>query len=167
MSDWIQWGITTIIGILALLGGRYWGKHDRKIRHDKEVLDRILKAMPGNGSIKFIKEKDFRGSYSPETLDDLDKLFNLNNLPEIIFLDKKLENLRKKLVDDSNEFDSFLASNSFPLNTPNARINKIKAEYEYDDSTEYHIIVNKIHDLADKVCQSYYEFVTTAIKRLN
>ncbi len=166
--DQIHWGITTIVAILALIGGRYWGIHDRHIKHDKEIFEKILNVLPGNRTIRFVKEHDFGGSFEIEKLDDFHDFFALNDLPDCIFVYNDLEKLRKKLVQDCNNFDGYLSRNSYPLDfPPNLRLNRIKPIHEYDDPADYNIIVNKIHTLADTVWKSYNDFVHAAIKKLH
>jgi len=166
MADWLQWGITTIIGIIALLGGRFWGKHDRKTDHDKKILDELLKIMPGDRTIQFIREKDFRGSFFLDQLDDLDDLFIQKNRKEFMFIDKELEKKRQKLVEISDEFNVFLAKSSFPKDFQGRRMNQIPQENEFKNPEKYHATIHKVHQLADEVCKIYDDLVISATKKV-
>ena len=44
MDDVLQWAITTIVGILGIIGGRIWQKYDRRVEKDKITLDLLHKC---------------------------------------------------------------------------------------------------------------------------
>lgn len=39
--DWLQWAITTIVGILGIIAGRAWERYDRIAQKDKEIYTKI------------------------------------------------------------------------------------------------------------------------------
>lgn len=165
MDNWVQWGITTLLTGLGLLAGRYWGKNDRKVVHDKEILNKILETMPSIGSILFIRHHDFGGSFDRDKLDDIRNFFGLSLRPEYLFLDDTLEKLRKQLIEDIEAFLDFLGTNTYPIRD-RPRFSQIKPAYEYKNHDEYLEIYDGIHKLADKVCQSYDNLIIKAIRKL-
>lgn len=151
--------ITSIISIFTLFIGRYWGFHDLQINHDKEVLKRILECLPSNGSILFIREHDFGESFIVDELNDFFKFEALSKRPEVLFLDNRIEVFRIDLQQNINKFISLTAVNTFPINTPGKRVNKIKDQYEFKNKNDYLSIREEINSLANKVCESYDKLV--------
>lgn len=162
MDPVIQWGITTIVSILSLFAGRYWGLHDRRIEHDKKVLKAILEVIPSIGSILFIRRHDFGESFNVDDLKDLFRLGELSIRPEFRFLDNKIENLRLSLVRDISKFTSFLGLNSWRTRDGT---NKIKEPDEYEDLNEYRKIRDYINELAGMVCDNYDSLIISASKK--
>jgi len=165
METWLQLLITAIIGLSTLFLGRYWGKHDRKIDHDKKILEELLQIMPGDRTIQFIREKDFAGSFMLKNLDDLDDLYTHKNRKEFMFIDKKLEKKRQNLVEKCDEFNVFLAMSSFPKDFQGGRLNQIPQIHEFKDPKKYHETIEKVHRLADEVVKIYDDLVISATKK--
>lgn len=57
--DLLQWAITTIVGILGIMAGRVWGRHDRIAQKDKEIYAKILELLP-HDNLLFFKQHDFQ-----------------------------------------------------------------------------------------------------------
>jgi len=161
----IELVITTIISIVTLFAGRYWGLHDRRIDHDKKVLNTMLEIIPSNGSILFIREFDFGGSFGIESIEDIYKIDAFSKRPEFRFLNKKIDDLRLSLVQNIQKFSSFIGFNTFPLPIKGRDINRIKQSHEFKDINEYKKIHKEINELADMVCNSYDSLITSAIKK--
>lgn len=44
--EFLQWAIPVVVGILGILAGRAWQRHDRNIEKDKEIYTKILEILP-------------------------------------------------------------------------------------------------------------------------
>ena len=90
--DNLQWAITTIVGILGVLVGRTWKKHDYRAKKDKETLKKIHKILPENSpSIDFFQNHDFGSPFERELLLPFFNLLRLLEQPNFFFLNKKIE----------------------------------------------------------------------------
>jgi hypothetical protein len=165
MDSLIQWGITSFISILTLFAGRYWGLHDRRIEHDKKILKSILDVIPSNGSILFIRDYDFGGSFNIENIKEISSFLEISKRPDFRFLDKEIEKCRLSLVHAINQFDSFIGMNCYSALIKEAHIIGIKKAHEYQDINEYRIIKNDINELANNVCNSYDSLIFSASKK--
>jgi len=162
MDNSDQWVITTIVGILTLLAGRYWRFLDHVFEHDLNVYKKILEILPSNGSILFIRQHDFGASFEVDQLQDFYNFLEYSLRPEIRFIGKKLERLRKKLVDNTSVFNSYLGTHTWRLTSSNSRINKMKDPDEFSSDEEYSKEKEKINELSALVCQSYDDLVSQA-----
>lgn len=165
MDLWIQWGITTVIAIFGLLAGRYWGLHDRLRNHDMEVLKEILKTIPSDGTINFIRQHDFGDSFDLEETKELYDFIYLAERVEYQFVDSKLERMRLKLNEDVKVFNNYLSQHTWLISSNGSRRCKMKDEEDFISDAAYHTVRNRINGLADQVCQSYDSLIGTAIKK--
>lgn len=166
MSDWLQWGITAIIGLLGVFIGRVWASQDRKRGNDREVFEKIKKILPSNGSIEYIRDHDFGGIYRVSKLDQLDDYISEMVKPDYFFVDRKMESCRLELLENVKAFYIRLGLEAFPLREGNIDMNCIPKEHEFDDRTRYHKIREELNSLASKVCKSYDKFVKFSKERL-
>lgn len=164
--DFIQWIITTIIGILGILIVRSLQRYDRKNEKDKEILDQLVNML--KDEILYCRYTYFGNTF------DWDKLMGLREYivkcedSGFFFLDKDLENLRKKLLLAINEFVKNLSISSFPVNLNNPTLSRIPQEDEdkiYGENA-YENLSRKLDDLSDDVCNIYNEIVKTGRKKV-
>lgn len=165
MSDWIQWIITTIVGIVGVFIGRYWQKLDYSRDKDKDTLARLDKYLPFE-TVKYIREHDFGGSFPNTIFDELRRFHEESKNPDFIFLNRELEKNRKKLVDLTQEFQNLIALNSFPVENPNLDYNKIPQSHEFPSDDKWLELMKKIHSLADDIFKTYSNIKQTARKKI-
>ncbi len=166
MEAWIQWGITTIVGILGIFIGREWEKRDKRAKKDKETLDQILKILPSTGSIKYIRSFDFGNIFSVDKLNDLNQFIHASEYPELTFIDNELDALRKKLISSISKFYSELGYESFPIKKhTDENLNEIRRPEEVGDSS-FNQQRKYFNDLSFKVCADYDELVIKAKKKI-
>ena len=165
MNDWIQWGISLIVGILGFFIGREWEKRDRKAANDREVLKKLQELLPSETAIFLIRETDFGGAFSQVIFDDFNRFINYSDEPGFFFLDKELEELRLDLFTKVKRFNNRLSSESFPLLT-GVEFSRIKAPHEYPDPKKYHELKIELNNLASEVRNSYTLLVKSAKRKL-
>lgn len=162
--DFLQWAITTIVGILGIIIGRAWQKHDRNNQKDKEVLDELV-AILGE-TVLYCRHEDFGSIFDWDRLEGIHKFNNACERPNFIFLDNKLEKLRKQLIESLNNFHHELARHSFREPIVGSREARIPKEHEFKNPQEYLALSRKLNNLADKVCQDYDKLVKLARQKL-
>jgi hypothetical protein len=167
--DVLQWAITTVVGILGIIVGRVWQKHDRTLEKDKITFTRTLEMLPSqSGAIFFLRTHDFGSAFEPiEDLKELRAFRDHCSRPEFFYLDKELEGLRKNLLDSFNEFDDRLAAeaSSWGLNPGFYRIRRPE-DYEDVSSEKFHIVRNELNNRAKLICEKYDQLIKTAHRKL-
>ena len=132
---------------------------------DKKVYLALIKFLPWDGSINFLRKNNFAGwTFKLKELDDLDEfIYNCKN-PAFEFIDPDLEALRVKLLEKTNRCLSLIAKHTFPTNTPG--FNAVPEEWEIEQPERFYDVIKEIHEANDNVCESYDELVRTATRKL-
>lgn len=135
---------------------------------DKELFIRFKNNLPSDGSISFIRHKDFGAAFNSEDLNDT--LFILDNYkhPEFEFLDTDLEGLKAELVDYILKFRGAIGKHTYPLEG-NKNLNKVPTDWSHgtDEQQEYyHACVSELNTLADRVCETYDKFIRLGRRKL-
>ncbi len=166
--DILQWAVTTIVGILGILVGREWAKRDRNIGRDKETFNNLLKIMPSNGSILFLRHKDYGGVFRLDRLDDLMHFTDASERPEFSFIDKNLEKLRRKLLSEVQKFRKAISEKT--VNPPgfNPGIMRVKRPEDDPSFTQQQIetSLKELDSLASDLAKTYDELIKTAREKL-
>ena len=85
--EWLQWAITTIVGVLGLVAGRAWERYDRKLKKDQNLIDKIHNVMPiDSETLALLRDHDFGTWFERKLLNPLHDLENLLNQPSYFFL---------------------------------------------------------------------------------
>jgi len=136
--------------------------------HDKDLFNLFLTELPYDGSIKFIDEFNMAGwSFNRKELNQLQYFLIKWRAPEYRFLDKKLEKLRSELFKKINAYLSFLAVNTWVINS-NFEFSSVPPEWEDEQPERFHEVVKKLHDSAGEIVKLHDDFVSLGIiKGLN
>jgi hypothetical protein len=165
MDPIIQWGITSAIAVIALLAGRYWAFHDRLLIHDKQVITELMKKLPSDNIILFLRQHDFGASFDVDKLQELDSFYEFSLSPEYHFVNRKLEKLRVQLVKASSLFNSYLSRHTWQISHDGSRVNKMKSPEEFSNEEAYWTEKDKINNMANQVCKSYDLLIKTASEK--
>ena len=123
--------------------------------NDKKIYDTILKSLSNNGIIYFLRTNNFAGfSFRLSSLEELDNFYHSYiDDPNFEFLNPKLEEMRKKLMGDIDEFEGLIAENTFPGTRED--LQTVPPEWESKCPNHFWDVVNKIHNSAKNICSDY------------
>jgi len=135
------------------------------VETDKKVYLVLVKVLPWDGSINFLRINDFNGTpFRLSKLNDLHKFEYLSNDPTFEFIDPDLEAIRSKLLYFVSEFLLLIALKTFP--TKNHEFNSVPKDWELENPRQFHSIVNKIHKTANSIVNTYSTLLRTATIKL-
>jgi hypothetical protein len=186
MDSLIQWAVTTIIAILAIVAGRIWERHDYRLKKDRSFLEEILKIVPkGSEPYIFLKQHDFGDAFRNEPLKPLRELELLLEQPGNFFLNNKLEKMKLKLLQEIKEFDEVIREKTFPhhvkrdfyeLPRPDdvliARARIIRSyrelpdeefdEMESETRKDFQKVREQLNSMSDNICKAYDALISSA-----
>jgi hypothetical protein len=131
-------------------------------RAAERTLAEITDALP-EGSMVWLHEKDFGGSFRWGMIEFLEKFSWLPEVPAREFLDRDLESLRLGLVASAKEF-LYLATRhtDYVFPATDSDIRKIPDQYDEQDNYSdklFHLKQREINDAAEKVWDTYQKLV--------
>ncbi len=134
---------------------------------DRQVYARLKEILPSDGSIHFIRFNNFAGFSFPLTqLGDLDRFVYACEFPEFEFIDPDHEGLRADLHEHIRAFLQMIGVNTWPLKEPGERRNTVPPEWEYEQPDRFDKVVDELHQLTSRICDTYDAIVRLARRRL-
>ena len=130
---------------------------------DKQVYCLLVKALPWDGSIGFIRTHHFAGSFRDDRLDDFYEFKHRKN-PAFQFIDPDLEALRANLMDLIDAFALTIARETF--STQNVHRNSVPQEWEIHQPERFEKAVTELNGTAERVVETYGALVKTATRKL-
>jgi hypothetical protein len=168
--EFLQWAIPIVVGILGVLAGRAWQRHDRNVEKDKEVHAKILEILP-HESLLFFKRHDFSGSFNKSQVRPIRELVFECERADFIYIDSMLERQRMKLRTSIQNFIQIYYQEVFDFDSPEP--NSVRVRYPEDFRDEQarenfsrEAITSKLNELADTVWENYENLLKTARKKL-
>lgn len=138
---------------------------DTVVETDKQVYQLLVKVLPWDGSINFIRTNNFAGfSFELARLDDLNEFVYQCKNPAFEFIDPDLDGLRASLLQLIYGFNYTIATETFPTN--NVERNSVPEEWEDEQPERFERVVSKIHETADHIVEAYGSLVRTATRKL-
>ncbi|HEX8162903.1 MAG TPA: nucleotide-binding protein [Pyrinomonadaceae bacterium] len=132
---------------------------------DRELLAQLRKALPSNGSIKFIRDFSMgSAAFHRKKLDDLYNFMDDWNDAEHEFLDEELEERRGRLYTLVQEYLELVHHNTFPEAAGDMLA--VPTEWRYEDNERYVRVVNQLHGKAGEVVRAHQDLVRTARNKL-
>ena len=132
---------------------------------DRIVYETIIKILPWNGSMRFIRNTCFDGaSFESSRLDDLHSFMYECNNPSFEFIDPDIEGLRVSLKDNLDDFLQLIGGDTFPTWKPGW--NEIPPQWQQSDPDRFKRVVEGLHKAADMACDSYDALVRLATRKL-
>jgi hypothetical protein len=132
---------------------------------DRVLYDRLIKLLPSDGIVDFIKKKNMAGfSFNPDRLNPLDEFIHNWNNAAHEFLDPDLEHARSELYSRCREYSALIGKYTFPNNNGQQ---SVPPEWEIEQPQKFELAVNELHDKAQEVVDSHERLVRKARRRLN
>jgi hypothetical protein len=132
---------------------------------DKEVFRDLLKTLPSDGAIQFVREHDFSLRFRSEDKNDIRRFLADCGGPEHEFIDSELEVLRKDLMTKCSSFLSCLGGNTWSVEFREG-FKSVPEEWRWEQPERFKTVVKKIHREAESVCRAYDQLVRAARKKL-
>jgi hypothetical protein len=140
-------------------------RHQEIVETDKEIYQTLVRLLPWDGSIGFVRTNNFAGfSFNLDRLDDLHQFEYRCTNPTFEFIDPDLEALRASLLEHIDEFTRTICTETFSTHT--VGWNSVPDEWEEQQPQRFHEVVKKLHGEAKKVVNSYDALVRTATRKL-
>ena len=134
-------------------------------RTDKKVYESLIKVLPWDGSLHFIRHNNFAGfSFNLDRLNDLYEFEHECENPSFEFIDTDLEGLRVTLLSHIQEFTLLIVVETFPTNT--VERNAVPEEWEYEQQERFERVVNGLHNSAKGACETYDALVKLYKRKL-
>lgn len=131
---------------------------------DQIVFKQCTQLLPWDGSIQFVRQRDFSGSFCTDCLNDFRLFLYKCENPAFEFIDADIEGQRVALKSNIEDFMEAIAIET--CCTRNAGRNAIPAELAYHHPDDYKKSVDRLRDCARLVCDAYDSFVKLAIRKL-
>lgn len=136
-----------------LLGQSSIEKYKNPINNlDKELYLRI-KEMVYN-SCYFVGEWDFASPSKSERINSLYEIEHYERLPEFIFMDKEMENLKSQLFKVIFNFTDLYAGGTFPKRDG---LQEIPPEWRYNQEERYNRVRDELNRLGREIWKLFYD----------
>lgn len=132
---------------------------------DQKVLEHLVKVLPWNGSISFIKQNNFAGfSFDCDRLLDFGYFRDACENPFFRFTDQELESLRSQLVAHLHAFERAIGQHTFRVGVGSR--NTVLPDWEFEQPERFDLAVNEIHGAASLAVQSYETLIAKGREKL-
>lgn len=132
---------------------------------DKKTLRDFMELVPSNGTIRFLRDRNFAGfSFEEKRLEDLEAFYISRGGPDHEFIDAELEAARQKFRQSSRRLDIAIGTYTYPTNNEGRQ--SVPADWEIDNPESFNNAVTEIHAASDAVCEAYDQLVRLARKKL-
>ena len=158
MSDWLQWAITTIVGILGIFIGRTWENRDRKLKKDSETFKILQDEFPEDRPSFFFLDKDIEKARS--SLKE-----NMENFQDYVATEVFAHNENSRLLSIALPEERSSRKIAFLQRSEDIDSNTVE-ELEQKANEDYIKTRETLNYLATKLYNSYKELVVIAHKKL-
>jgi hypothetical protein len=136
---------------------------------DKSIIETIIKILPPNGTIQFLRNHNFESRFLIQWLKDTDDFINYFSInPWQEFFDSDLESQRSVLFNYINRFNKIIGLQTFPVHITleDSICNEVPPEWKEEQPQRYDRVINSIHELSDKIIDSYDNLIKLGRKKL-
>jgi len=136
--------------------------------NDIALFKKLLKDLPSNGPIAFIRDNDFGGSFNLKSVMPIKEFSYYWDNAEHEFIDEELEILRKNLIGKASEFSLAIGKNT----SPNSKgFQSVYPDTHLDSPKEFQTRIRneikEIHDAADELIKAHQAIVRVGKNKLN
>jgi len=128
------------------------------LSEDKKLYKILLKELPSNGSINFLRDHDFNYPFRLSELDQLvDFIYNWDNA-EHEFIDKDIEKIKTNLFDEIKNYLEYSSMNTYPLKAEFQTVKTdIDSEIELSETTKENI--SQLNKYGDTIYNLHQELI--------
>lgn len=135
------------------------------IETDKQIYQHLLKILPWDRSISFIRTNNFAGfSFDLDRLEDLYEFEYHCRNPAFEFVDPDMEKLRANLLESVANFTRTIVTETFPTSSVNR--NAVPEEWAIEQPQRFNDVVTNLHRTAAEIVETYNNLVKTATRKL-
>lgn len=132
---------------------------DPAVDSDISVFRHLLKVLPWNGSIGFIKTNNFSGfPFDLERLNDIDAFLDECENPGFRFSRLAIEQERIHLFVHLTEFRRAIGRNTFRINNTKSH-SSVPSEWEIHQPENFYKAVEEIESAATAACDAYTRLI--------
>ena len=143
---------TVIIAILAYIAGLRKDSTDRLRSRDKKIFAEMISTIPDNIA-RYIEEHDFGEVHNGKVHEVLLDFDEYCQRPNAFFNDKRLEDARKRLLDEANDFYNILVDETETMGQGDFRTPTMNSDFD-----ERKRIGDKINVEKRKFYEAYVNF---------
>lgn len=137
--------VSFFVCLAGLIGSEtYDYKYKMKnVTFDNELFDEFLKALPTEGTIRFLNDANMAGfAFYRSNLDDITKfVYNWDNA-EHEFINKKIEKKRNTLMGLIKEYLHYSSLNTWPVK---GDLQTVPPEWEIEQPDRFKEVVDNLH----------------------
>ncbi|MBW2936678.1 hypothetical protein KXJ69_01085 [Aureisphaera sp. CAU 1614] len=154
----VLFGMAILIIALNLIRKEKKFRYDHdSLELDRKLFDKIRNDyLNQSGTIYWLRTQHFGGSFSDKISDPLFKIQEESFQSDFEFLNPKLEQLKKVLIEEIKDFNSIIVNQTF-RHGPNSQA--VPSEWVHKQPERYENVVNQLNDLADRICEKYDSFI--------
>lgn len=132
-----------------IVGYRY---KEGQIELDRALFAKIKNIyLPENGTIAFLRQFDFRGSFLLDSIKDLEKYSSNESHADFEFLHPKLDKLNKELLTNILAMQEIIALQTWNNNDVQA----VPREWRESQPTRFQQVTTDLNNLANKIVAVY------------
>nr|WP_320038846.1 hypothetical protein [uncultured Bacteroides sp.] len=151
------------INFLTPFFKEFLNKREEKRNNDKALYMEIRdKLLTQDGSIRFIREHNFRDPFNWKSLSQLNKFENEMKKKSFFFFDLEIEKIKLNLNEHIAHFNELICINTFVVIND---IQSVPEEWEYKNNVHYNKVVNEMNQEADKISEIYDKFIIRGKKK--
>lgn len=137
------------------------------LTQDINLFKLIMDLLPPAGSIYFIRNFDFAGSFLLNNLIDIDNFISkLKEQPWLEFFDSDLEGLKSELYSKILKLRELIAIKTFNIEG-SSEVFRVQEEWKYENSDMFYKAVSDINEAATLVIEIYDNFIRLSRKKLS
>jgi hypothetical protein len=132
--------------------------------HDKILFDKLLRMLPANDVIEWIRQNNFAGfSFDRSRLDPIRVFVNEWDNPEHEFIDVDIEHARTQLFESLENFMSTIATETFAMDNGSQ---SVPPDWERNDAERFKEVVSRLHGQAQEIVDRHARIVRLGRRRL-
>jgi len=141
------------------------GETKKNIELDRATFKRLRDLLPWNGSIQFVRERNFAGyGFSVNEHKDLYTFLDECKNPALQFMDSDLEELRESLIQKIELFLDVVGLETYPTNKIGR--SAVPPDWEYERPEHFWKVVHELEHITSQTGEIYDALVKLGRRKL-